>query len=84
MITGGDEWSKYVEKDKIMTAEREDSLSLEELYAAGDQSVELQTGQNVELEPYLVGGSKMQKNLVWISFKANPIPFGYKNYQHKF
>ena len=45
-----------MEKDKIITAEREDSLSLEELYAAGDQSVELETGQNVELEPYLVKG----------------------------
>ena len=43
-----------MEKDKIITAEREDSLSLEELCAAGDQSLELETGQNVELEPCLV------------------------------
>ena len=33
---------------------------------------------------WVLGGSQMQKNLGWISTEANPITFGYKNYQKKF
>ena len=39
------------------------------------------TGQGYKSTgPCILGGSKMKKNLVWISSEDNPIPFGYKNY----